>query len=317
MPMKEGHHYSIELLVPPMTGPTAPVEIKAFEKDRRGTTTLAVRTDPSASSCCRARRTLAAPTIVARPDCRLAPPYGPGLLIQAVRAVAGRSESPPSWPLGQIDHSWLRVAQTALAGSAEMGRAGRAARGLLSAMPMIYRRPPPQPARLILRIVATTGAGTLLGVVACGGKVGGGVGSTGTAVDHRPMGSTGSAVDYGPMGSTGSAVDYGPLGSSGAPLGSTGTAFEYPIGSTGSAVDYGPMGSSGALFGSVDASVATNDGGDATIDTGDATPLDANGATPDSRRDANEAGASDASPLDAGHILLGVVMAPPDAGVEQ
>ena len=39
LPMKAGHQYTIELLAPPMTGPTAPLEIKAFEKDRRGTTT--------------------------------------------------------------------------------------------------------------------------------------------------------------------------------------------------------------------------------------------------------------------------------------
>jgi hypothetical protein len=37
--MKAGHQYSVELLVPPITGPTAMGEIKAFEKDRRGTTT--------------------------------------------------------------------------------------------------------------------------------------------------------------------------------------------------------------------------------------------------------------------------------------
>ncbi|HEV3192372.1 MAG TPA: hypothetical protein VGY54_17800, partial [Polyangiaceae bacterium] len=101
------------------------------------------------------------------------------------------------------------------------------------------------------------------------------------------------------MGSTGSGVNYG------------------PIGSTGSGVDYGPMGSSGALFGSIDSSVAIGDGWDAAIDTKDATPLDADRATPDSRPDANEDGASDATPLDAGHILLGTVVSPADAGGEQ
>jgi hypothetical protein len=45
--LKAGHQYSIELLVPPTTGPTAPLEIKAFEKDGRGTTT---RTFSSAKS---------------------------------------------------------------------------------------------------------------------------------------------------------------------------------------------------------------------------------------------------------------------------
>jgi hypothetical protein len=39
LPMKAGHQYTIELLAPPMTGPSAPLEIKAFEKDRGGTTT--------------------------------------------------------------------------------------------------------------------------------------------------------------------------------------------------------------------------------------------------------------------------------------
>src|SRR5579859_5373441 len=36
-------------------------------------------------------------------------------------------------------------------------------------LPMLYRKSSPQPARLLLRIVSTSGAGALLGLAACGG----------------------------------------------------------------------------------------------------------------------------------------------------
>jgi hypothetical protein len=39
LPMKAGHQYSVELLVRPITGPTTTIEIKAFERDGRGTMT--------------------------------------------------------------------------------------------------------------------------------------------------------------------------------------------------------------------------------------------------------------------------------------
>jgi|HubBroStandDraft_1064217.scaffolds.fasta_scaffold1111300_2 hypothetical protein len=56
---------------------------------------------------------------------------------------------------------------------------------------MIYRKTPPQPGRLLLRVVAATGAATLLGVVACGSSGEGPFASTGSA-----SGSTGAGAGY-------------------------------------------------------------------------------------------------------------------------
>jgi hypothetical protein len=149
---------------------------------------------------------------------------------------------------------------------------------------VIYRKTPPQPGRLLLRIVATSGAGTLLGVVACGFKASEGMGSSGAASGYEGMGATGSAV-------------AGPMGSSGGVFGSTGSAYQSPVGITGSATDYGPMGSgTSPPMGSI------------------AAPID---ASPDALPDGAEAGGADATTPEAGQVVLGLVVAPPDAGADE
>jgi|SRR5580692_12531004 hypothetical protein len=92
---------------------------------------------------------------------------------------------------------------------------------------MIYRKTPSQPGRLILRIVATTGAGTLLGAVACGpsvnecGGVCGGVANPGSGA--VASGSTGSASG---AASTGYEGLMGTAGSASGGVGA-GTGYEW------------------------------------------------------------------------------------------
>ena len=121
------------------------------------------------------------------------------------------------------------------------------------AEPMIYRKTPPQPGRLLLRIVATTGAGTLLGVAACGSPA--------------ESGCIGVCIPVSSGGSTGSAS-----GGSGA-----GTGYE--------------LAGSGTIGGGAGSNY---------------------GAPPQA-----EGGTADATVMEAGRIILGISVAPPDAGSEQ
>lgn len=164
---------------------------------------------------------------------------------------------------------------------------------------MIYRKTPPQPGRLLLRIVATTGAGSLLGVVACGTSV----------ATPQTMGTSGSAEVLGSTGSGSGTAGSGTPGS-----GTAGTGYEW-TGSTGVAA-----GGTGASTGYEWAGSGTIGGGagsnlcypcDAGNSDASASP-DADAATPPS-----EAGTPDATALEAGRMILGISVAPPDAGFDQ
>jgi hypothetical protein len=174
---------------------------------------------------------------------------------------------------------------------------------------MIYRKTPSQPGRLILRIVATTGAGTLVGAVACGGSTGhGNPGSTASVCggDGPPCsevsGSTGSA-----SGSNGPGAGSGVSGSTGSASGGSGAGAGYEF--TGAATGYEWAGS---LTTSVPPDQGTGDAASSTdASSSDAyAPPDADASPPQA-----EAGASDAT-LEAGRTILGISVAPPDAGSE-
>jgi hypothetical protein len=147
------------------------------------------------------------------------------------------------------------------------------------AEPMIYRKTPPQPGRLLLRIVATTGAGTLLGVAACGSPA--------------ESGCIGVCIPVSSGGSTGSAS------------GSAGTGYEV-MGSTG---NLGLSGSTGSASGGSGAGTGYELAGSGTIGGGAGSNY---GAPPQA-----EGGTADATVMEAGRIILGISVAPPDAGSEQ
>jgi hypothetical protein len=164
---------------------------------------------------------------------------------------------------------------------------------------MIYRKTPPQPGRLLLRIVATTGAGTLLGVAACGSPAE--QGCMGVCIPVDSSGSAGSAsgsagTGYEVVGSTG---NYGLSGSTGSASGGPGAGTGYEL--AGSGTIGGGAGSSSCFPCSTDASSS-----DAYVRP------DADGAPPQA-----EGGAPDATVMEAGRIILGISVAPPDAGSEQ
>lgn len=163
---------------------------------------------------------------------------------------------------------------------------------------MIYRKTPPQPSRLLLRIVATTGAGTLLGVVACGssadrgclgvcelmGSAGAGNGGAGADTGFEVSGSSGST-----SGSSGASAGSGVSGSTGSPMGISGASAGYEYaGSFTTSTGYEAMGS------------GTGGGAGST----DAAPPHAEGGIPD------------ATVMEAGRVILGLFAAP-DAGADQ
>ncbi len=142
--------------------------------------------------------------------------------------------------------------------------------------------------------VGSSGAASgyeLTGVVPASGDDG--VGS-GASSGYAEMGATGSAFGgSGFMGTTGLTYDY-PMGPSGSGF-MTGTPIDFPIGSVPVAVDPGVI---------EDASAAP-------------TPVDADGAPPDAQPGSAEGGEADATNLEAGTIVLGSVVAPPDAGADE
>src|SRR5271154_603779 len=129
---------------------------------------------------------------------------------------------------------------------------------------MIYRKMPPQPGRLLLRIVATTGAGTLLGVVACGSPAE--HGCMGVCI---PVGSSGSAgaSSGGSRADTGSEVS----GSTESTSGSSGASAGYEYAGSGTTNASG----SGTSVSALDAHVPE------VGDGSDASPPQAEGGTPD------------------------------------
>jgi hypothetical protein len=166
---------------------------------------------------------------------------------------------------------------------------------------MIYRKTPPQPGRLLLRIVATTGAGTLLGVVACGSPAEGGC--PGVCSGSEVSGSTGSTI-----GSSGASAGSGVSGSTGSTSGSSGA-------SAGSGVSS----STGSTSGSSGASAGYEYAGSFTTSTGyegiGSAPGGGAGST-DAAPPHAEGGIPDATVMEAGRIILGLFAAP-DAGAEQ
>ena len=65
---------------------------------------------------------------------------------------------------------------------------------------MIYRKAPPQPGRLLLRVVAVAGAGAVLGVVACSSSSSSGQPVGGVVPNHQDAGV--DSGDSGFMGAT-------------------------------------------------------------------------------------------------------------------
>jgi hypothetical protein len=140
------------------------------------------------------------------------------------------------------------------------------------AEPMIYRKTPPQPGRLLLRIVATTGAGTLLGMAACG--------------------SSGERGLMGVLPNSGSGAEVS--GSTGSASGSAGTGYEV-VGSTG---NMGVSGSTGSASGGSGAGTGYELAGSGTIGGGAGSNY---GAPPQA-----EGGTADATVMEAGRIILGI-----------
>jgi hypothetical protein len=185
--------------------------------------------------------------------------------------------------------SWLAQSGTTRSNRFErQGNAGALARSLRGGEPMIYRKAPPQPGRLLLRIVAATGGGALLGVVGCA-----------SSVDHpstHVMGSTGSATF------SGAGSGYEAMGSSGsASVAGAGTGYEGSGSGTtngaGVSTGYEASGSTGANVGSGGAADAASST-DASSSEASVAPLDATAP-------------------EAGQMILGISVAPPDAGSEQ
>src|SRR6185437_12632253 len=78
---------------------------------------------------------------------------------------------------------------------------------------MLYRKAPPQPSRMLLRVVAVAGASALLGATACSSSSGGSMNNPEAGPDGMACGAEGVCgsvpePDGGPMG----AVDSGPVG---------------------------------------------------------------------------------------------------------
>jgi hypothetical protein len=140
---------------------------------------------------------------------------------------------------------------------------------------MLYRRTPSHPPTLLLRIVATAGASTLLGIASCGGET-----STVNGLITLPANETpdAQAGDSGPtlVGAIDMSDSGAPVSDPGLPCGVCGLIVSVPE------IEGGPVGL-------VDASVA--DGEVLGIV-----------ALPE-----------DAGP-DAHHVIIGVVVEPPDAG---
>jgi hypothetical protein len=161
---------------------------------------------------------------------------------------------------------------------------------------MMYRKAPPQPPKLLLRIVSAAGAGVLVGAAACGGvadsQIYGSVVQTPDDSGHG-VGSSGSSGDAG-----GDESYHGELGSSGAP-GCDGFCGVSPAPDDASEMD---------VVG-IDAGILISpDGGDAGVS--DATDKDA----PIADADVDVTNGCHVLGIcirpDASHVCLGVCIAP-------
>jgi hypothetical protein len=166
---------------------------------------------------------------------------------------------------------------------------------------VIYRKAPPQPGRLLLRIVATSGAGALVGWIGCGGEV-----SQPASSGYAVMGN-GSGED-GPGVASGASSGYEVMGAmSGAGYELTGSS-----GCAGCGSGYDMVGSSGGPGGYESGYEFPLGIADAAgLGQGSGYGYDASGLV------AHEASLSDAPPLEAGQIVLGLSIAPSDAGTDQ